>query len=435
MSAGRLWLGSVFLVMATTGPCWAEQSAGESAAVGQQPTVMLPKTGFGPEDLAVIVNDADPLSVEIATYYQKKRGIPQRNLIHVRFNAAATVMEPVEFGKIKAEVDEKTPREVQAYALTWVKPFRVGCMSITTAFAAGFDKKYCAEGCALTQTLPYFNSASRAPFNDYGLRPTMSIAAQNFEEARKLIDRGVESDRSFPSGTAYLLDTSDRARNVRVQFYGELMRYLKGWLKVQHVQANLIEHKPDVLFYFTGLAKVDGLTSNTFVPGAIADHLTSAGGMLTGSEQMSSLRWLEAGATGSYGAVVEPCNFPAKFPNPAIVTARYAAGESLIEAYWKSVAMPGQGIFIGEPLARPFGGYMETIEHGDISIVTYLPPGVYSVFSADSAVGPYRAIARAVFFGRGRQEIKLENAKNTFYKIVPDRPLARGREKIRKEII
>jgi hypothetical protein len=24
-------------------------------------------------------------------------------------------------------------------------------------------------------------------------------------------------------------------------------------------------------------------------------------------------------------------------------------------AYWKSVMMPGQGIFIGEPLASPFG--------------------------------------------------------------------------------
>jgi len=29
----------------------------------------------------------------------------------------------------------------------------------------------------------------------------------------------------------------------------------------------------------------------------------------------------------------------------------------LIDAYWESVRMPGQGIFIGEPLARPFGGY------------------------------------------------------------------------------
>jgi hypothetical protein len=26
----------------------------------------------------------------------------------------------------------------------------------------------------------------------------------------------------------------------------------------------------------------------------------------------------------------------------------------LIEAYWKSVQMPGQGLFVGEPLAAPY---------------------------------------------------------------------------------
>jgi len=30
-------------------------------------------------------------------------------------------------------------------------------------------------------------------------------------------------------------------------------------------------------------------------------------------------------------------------------------GDTVLEAYWKSVEMPGQGLFIGEPLARPFG--------------------------------------------------------------------------------
>lgn len=108
------------------------------------------------------------------------------------------------------------------------------------------------------------------------------------------------------------------------------------------------------MFYFTGAADVKALDTIHFLPGAIADHLTSAGGELTDSKQMSSLRWLEAGATGSYGAVVEPCSYPAKFPNPGIVIDRYLKGEPLIEAYWKSVAWPGQGIFIGEPLAAPF---------------------------------------------------------------------------------
>jgi len=76
--------------------------------------------------------------------------------------------------------------------------------------------------------------------------------------------------------------------------------------------------------------------------------------MLTDSSQMSALRWLEAGATRSYGAVVEPCNLPQKFPDPVVVSEAYLQGETLIEAYWKSVAMPGQGIFIGGPLAAPF---------------------------------------------------------------------------------
>ena len=47
-------------------------------------------------------------------------------------------------------------------------------------------------------------------------------------------------------------------------------------------------------------------------------------------------------------------NFPAKFPQPSVVIAHYTRGERLIEAYWKSVAWPGQGLFVGEPLAAPF---------------------------------------------------------------------------------
>ena len=108
------------------------------------------------------------------------------------------------------------------------------------------------------------------------------------------------------------------------------------------------------MFYFTGLTRVAGIDTNRFLPGAIADHLTSAGGQLTDSRQMSSLRWLEAGATGSYGTVAEPCNFVDKFPRPNLVIDSYLDGETLIESYWKSVAWPGQGVFIGEPLATPF---------------------------------------------------------------------------------
>ena len=38
----------------------------------------------------------------------------------------------------------------------------------------------------------------------------------------------------------------------------------------------------------------------------------------------------------------------------SVLLPHYFRGETVIEAYWKSVRMPGQGLFVGEPLARPY---------------------------------------------------------------------------------
>jgi uncharacterized protein (TIGR03790 family) len=314
----------------------------------------LPARALDHTQLAVIVNTLDPLSVRIGDYYAAQRRILFQNFIKVSFPPGKTMLTRDEFDAIKGQVDRQTVSNVQAYALTWVAPYRVECMSITTAFAFGFDPAFCAKGCKLTRPNPYFNSPAVLPFTQLNIRPTMSIAANSFEQAKALIDRGVESDGSLPSGTAYLLSTSDTARNVRSRWYYMVEEMFKHQLHVRQLNEDGLRDKNDVLFYFIGKDKVKGLETLRFTPGAIADHLTSAGGVLTHGSQMSALRWLEAGATGSYGTVVEPCNFPQKFPYPAVVIGHYLRGETLIEAYWKSVDMPGQGIFVGEPLASPF---------------------------------------------------------------------------------
>jgi uncharacterized protein (TIGR03790 family) len=321
-----------------------EQVAGDTA----------PVTTFGPEQLGVIVNDADPSSRHIAKYYVNRRGIPAGNLIHVKFTPGDKVMRPEDFQTIKREVDINTPASVQAYAITWTEPYRVGCMSITTAFAAGFDADFCALGCKPTRPSPYFNSRSRRPHDDFGWRPTMMLAGENASDVEALIERGIDADASNPPGTAYLLSTDDRQRNTRARFYSGIRLLQSDRFRVEIINANSLQYRNDVMFYFTGLARVDGINSNRFLPGAIADHLTSTGGRLTDSRQMSSLRWLEAGATGSYGTVEEPCSFVEKFPRPNLVIDNYLNGETLIESYWKSVMWPGQGLFIGEPLATPF---------------------------------------------------------------------------------
>jgi len=309
---------------------------------------------LGPQQLAIVINDADPLSIDIGEYYASKRLIPAGNVIHVTFKPGNNVMQPNEFSKLKADIDRQTPSSVQAYALTWTAPYRVGCMSITTAVAAGFNEDFCARGCQPTRPSPYFNSSSTQPFTDFNWRPAIMLAGEDLASVKRLIDRGVAADGTHPDGTAYLLSTSDKARNTRARFYPGVKIMQSDRFKVEIVNGNTLTQRTDIMFYFTGLVSVDGLDNNSYRPGAIADHLTSAGGKLTGSSQMSSLRWLSAGATGSYGAVVEPCSFVQKFPRPNIVIDRYLNGETLLEAYWKSVEWPGQGVFIGEPLAAPF---------------------------------------------------------------------------------
>jgi len=305
-------------------------------------------------ELGVVINATDPASVEVGEYYARRRGIPPGNVVRIALPPGRDEIGRDELEAARREVEVRLPASVQALALAWTMPFRVECLSITTAFAFGFDPAFCAEGCRPTRPSPYFDSPSPAPYRDLHIRPAMLLAGSSVAEAKAMIARGVAADSTFPPGTAYLLSTSDRARNTRARGYPAAEQAAAGRIRVERRQADHLLDRDDVLFYFTGQATVAGLETLRFRPGAIADHLTSAGGVLSGREQMTVLRWLEAGATASYGTVMEPCNFSMKFPSPTVVIGRYVRGETLIEAYWKSVAWPGQGLFVGEPLAAPF---------------------------------------------------------------------------------
>ncbi|MDO9310074.1 MAG: TIGR03790 family protein [Nitrosomonas sp.] len=392
-------------------------SAAFSVQVQAQTRISLPKTGFTPEDIAVIINDDDPLSRQIGNYYQQARHIPEDNIIRLRFSSERSVMTPQEFQQLKITIDRLTPDHVQAYAIAWTSPYRVGCMSLTSALAFGFDEKYCSTECAPTAPSPYFNAPSQYPATDYKLRPAMMLAGTSFEQVKALIDRGIASDHSFPKGQAYLLSTSDKARNNRAMSYAQTAKGLAGIFSLQILETNFISDQKDILFYFTGIIRVPMLETLSFLPGALADHLTSFGGMLTDSPQMSSLRWLEAGATASYGTVVEPCSYPQKFPSPAVAMFHYASGATAIEAYWKSVAWPGQGVFIGEPLAKPFAPLLREISPGRYELTIFSSrAGRLRIEKSLSAAGPFKLHSRQQSIRRGKNLIHFRfNEKSDGY--------------------
>ncbi len=385
-----------------------------------QKRISLPRTGLEPNDIAVIVNDDDPLSRQIGHYYQQARQIPETNMIHLRFSSERSVMTPKEFKQLKATIDQRTPDHVQAFAVAWTAPYRVGCMSLTSALAFGFDKKFCSRKCEPTATSSYFNTQSLYPFDDYKLRPAMMLAGTSFEQVKALIDRGVASDHSFPKGQAYLLSTSDKARNSRAVSFAHTAKDLADVFSIQVLKTDAISDHQDVLFYFTGLTEVPMLQTLGFLPGALADHLTSAGGMLTDSLQMSSLRWLEAGATASYGTVVEPCSYPQKFPSPAITMFHYASGASAIEAYWKSVAWPGQGVFIGEPLAKPFAPLLQEISPGRFELKIFSPrSGKLKIEESYSAAGPFKLLPKQQAIRRGENlfQFRFNEKKDSYLRL------------------
>ncbi|MDC6167122.1 TIGR03790 family protein [Paucibacter sp. XJ19-41] len=389
--------------------CGGGSSGGDTAppvAAPPVPTLSLPSTALSAAELAVLVAEGDTLSEAIASHYQTARGLAASQLIRLRLPSRSDVISAADFALLKAEIDARLPGSAQASLLTWTAPSRVAgpscSMSITSALALGFDERYCSNRCGATAASPLYDSESRRPWSDHRIRPAMMLGARTLEAAQALIARGLAADASQPGGDGYLLRSSDAARSVRYPDYLALPAAWAGRLRLEYLDnaadsgSDSLDGRSNVLFYFTGLSRVPGLAGNGFRPGAVADHLTSFGGHLPdGRGQMPVTAWLDAGATASYGTVEEPCNFTQKFSRASVLIDHYYRGASLIEAYWKSVQWPGQGLFVGEPLARPFADAPSfTIDGGQYLISTRaLRPGsAYALEYQDSA-GAWIALA------------------------------------------
>ncbi len=310
--------------------------------------------GLSPDRLGVVYSRDNPASARIAQYYAVQRGVPEVNVIGVRV-PDRTAISRDELGHLRTALLEALPSNVQSLLLVWSRPYAVECMSITTAVAAGYRPDFCEPGCERTTLNPLFDSQGWLPADTTGWLPSMLLPSQDEPLARAIIDRGIRADGTQPAGTAYLVRTQDALRNVRAIGYDDAIALIGARLRTVELTTPIHAPPADIVAYFTGATRVAELPALRFRPGAAADHLTSTGGVLEGSTQMSALDWLRQGATASYGSVSEPCNRAGKFPSPAVFLDHYLRGETLLEAYWKSVAMPGQGLFIGEPLARPFG--------------------------------------------------------------------------------
>lgn len=313
-------------------------------------------------ELGLVINTADPYSVAVGEYYAKRRGIPEAQVVRVQLPVRNSLSRD-EFLALEQTLRSRMPEHVNGLALAWVQPYAVDCNSLTSALGMGLQPDVCRSSCAPTRPSPYLAYFGARPWMVIGLRPAMQLAARSVPAAMAMIERGIASDHTLSGvpdepARAYLAATPDVNRNVRERLFppaGPVPG--AAGLEVVRVHSQNLPPLSRTLVYQTGLARVPAPLGHEWLPGALADHLTSFGGQLerpVADGQMNVLDWIDAGATATYGTVSEPCNHWQKFPHPQLLIQSYVQGVSALEAYWRSVVWPAQGVFVGEPLAAPF---------------------------------------------------------------------------------
>ena len=143
-------------------------------------------------------------------------------------------IDPADFAVLKAQVDAAVGPEIQAFVISWSRPFRIARFnyystnySITSAFTFGIDADHLtSNNCGATPVNPYYNSRSTKPYTDFGIRPSMMLAGVSATSVKATIDKGLEADRNFPKGNGWFVKTADNVRSTpRYQDFQATVQY------------------------------------------------------------------------------------------------------------------------------------------------------------------------------------------------------------------
>src|SRR5262245_31639701 len=346
---------------------------------------LVPVLGGGSGlNVVVIVNQNSTNSVEVGNYYCERRQVPPQNLLRINWPGGNESWTLSDYTNVLLNpllgmlASRQLTTQIDYVVLSMDIPFEVtqtgtssGDNSSTSPVFYGFKPDLPAPvdytplgfpGCNLpfassnsysaSATIFRFTRPNTATTNSF---LTTMLTSTSLEEAKAIIDRGVASDYTFPPQTVILGHSSDFARNVRYLTFDDAIFNTRLRGDYSMVQSNLDNPAglSNLLGYQNGHYQFT-ISPNTFVPGAMADSLTSKGGIIFGfNDHTTLLAFINAGASGSYGTVFEPCAYLEKFPSPQNYFYQ-ARGFSLAECYYQSLANPYQGILVGEPLAAPF---------------------------------------------------------------------------------
>lgn len=330
-------------------------------------------------NVLIVVNQNTTNSLQLGNYYRAQRNIPPQNFLRINWPGTNTEWTYTDFTNtlltplLTYLTNQQLTNQIDYVVLSMDIPYRIsngtnGDNSTTSTLFYGFKHApnqvdpngfYCDIPDGTTNLYAgsegIFRATPPASGGSNFFLVTM-ITASNLTAAEMPVQQGVMSDGTFPVQIVWLGKSSDVARNVRFSEFDNAVfnTRLRGNYSVIRTNLDQPLFPGLILGYQNGIYDYSPSPIPLFIPGAMADNLTSFGGeIFENSGQTSLLAFLSAGAAGSYGTVVEPCNYTDKFPDPQNYFYQ-SRGFSLAECYYQSLVVPHEGLLVGEPLAAPF---------------------------------------------------------------------------------
>lgn len=345
------------------------------------------------ENILLIIDPTNPVSLHIGNHYKQARNIPDSNVLYMRVAANnytdfKAIIQPAFADTLTQRgigplIDYVVLAPTDVYFIPAPNLIVDQCspvnrFSITSCFAMSQFSSTIVAGTPVEATNMYFSASDSAGSFDASVgylngTQNASGSARRFyvssllgytgqqgstaAELVSVINRSVAVDGTRPVGTFYYMNNAgDAARNVRQPGYAAAATAINSRGGAgQQLAGILPTDRINVQGVMTGNATLNIPGANmTILPGAFCDHLTSFAATFEDFSQTKLTAWITAGASGSSGAVEEPCNYTGKFPSPKFHI-WYFQGMSLGAAHLRSLQfLPFQHLLYGDPMTRPY---------------------------------------------------------------------------------
>jgi uncharacterized protein (TIGR03790 family) len=341
-----------------------------------------------PHQVAVLVNENSQASKKAANFFAARHGVPGGNLIYLdlppsmfsgRFECSpedfkTRICDPA----LKIIEDRGLDEQVLAWVYSVDFPIRIvtspndrqqmSIMGLTflrgevpglEAMEKGqiVSPLFAGPGPGGDQKFPSRSfSIWAAGLKDKMPLPSMMLGyigenGTDLKTVLRCIDDGVKARQRNAGPHILFVKTGDPARSEPREWQFDAVKSeLAAYAGTAVVTTNSAPRRQDLTGVMTGAATVKPSDYGTFLPGAMAGHLTSWSAEFQKPQSKCTV-WLDAGATVTAGMVTEPYNNWVKFPH-ARFFAHYAAGCTAMESFYQSIASPVQVLLLGNPLSQ-----------------------------------------------------------------------------------